>query len=237
MFFNTYNSPNGFGKEDIFVSKKTANGWSKPVNLGGLINTNANEGSPKFSSNGKYFFFSRENLKAGEEDGIWSILYVETAALKLETLFAQEKIVRADEVTDDLFNIKLKSNGQIFTGKVVQYFPDGRPKLWREVKDGFADGLWMEWLENGNLRYRAYWKKGKGDGLWQYFHDNGKLRSEGFYSEDLAEGVHYEWHDNGQLRVKRIYRNNKQNGVLTFYLPSGEVEKVEVYQDGKKIVQ
>lgn len=237
MFFNTYNSPNGFGKEDILVSKKTENGWSKPVNLDSLINTKANESSPKFSYDGKYFFFGRENLKAGEEDGIWSIYFVETAALKLETLFEQEKIVRSDEIIRDVSGNKLKSNGQIFTGKVVEYFPDGRPKLWREVKDGFADGLWMEWLENGNLRYRAYWKKGKGDGLWQYFHDNGRIRAEGFYSEDLAEGVHYEWHDNGQLRVKRIYRNNKQTGVLTFYLPSGEVEKTEVYQDGKKIVQ
>lgn len=237
LFFNIYGAKDGFGKEDIYVSRKTSNGWSKPKNLGNLINSDSEETSPKFSPDGNYFFFSRDDRKSESEDENWNLYFVETSALNLESLFEAEKVVRSDEISGDVSDIKLKSNGQVFTGKIVEYFPDGRPKLWREVKDGFADGLWLEWLENGNLRYRAYWKKGKGDGLWQYFHDNGTLRSEGFYNEDLAEGVHYEWHDNGQIRVKRIYRNNKQNGVLTFYLPSGEVEKVEIYENGVKVVQ
>lgn len=237
IVFNTYNSPYGFGKEDILISKKTENGWSKPVNLGNLINTKDNESSPKFSYDGKYFFFSRETVKEGEEDGIWSIYFVETAALKLETLLGQEKIVRDSELNYSGNVIRLKSSGELFTGINAEYFADGKPKLWRQINNGVAEGLWMEWFANGNLRYKAFWKQNKGDGLWQYFHENGRLRTEGFYADDLAQGVHYEWHENGQLRVKRIYRDNKQTGVLTFYLPSGEVEKTEVYQDGKKIVQ
>ncbi len=237
MFFNTYNSPNGFGKEDILVSKKTENGWSKPVNLGKLINTKDNESSPKFSYDGKYFSFSRETVKEGEEDGVWSIYFVETAALQLETLFEQEKIVRDNELNFGGTGVRLKSTGELFTGKIVDYFADGKPKIWKQVKNGVTEGLWMEWFANGNLRYKAFWKQSKGDGLWQYFHENGRLRTEGFYAEDLAQGVHYEWHENGQIKVKRIYRDDKPIGTWTYFLPNGEIEKVEVFADGKKIVQ
>ncbi len=237
MFFNTYNSPNGFGKEDIFASKKNENGWSKPVNLGKLINTKDNEGATKFSYDGKYFFFSRETVKDGEEDGIWSIYFVETSALKLETLFEQEKIVRDNELNFGGTGVRLKSTGELFTGKIVEYFADGKPKLWKQVKNGVTEGLWMEWFANGNLRYKAFWKQSKGDGLWQYFHENGRLRTEGFYAEDLAQGVHYEWHENGQIKVKRIYRDDKPIESWTYFLPNGEVEKVEVFENGKRVVQ
>lgn len=237
MLFNTYNSPNGFGKEDILVSKKTENGWSKPVNLGKLINTKDNESSPKFSYDGKYFFFSRETIKEGEEDGIWSIYFVETSALNLEILLEQEKIVRGNELNFGGTGVRLKSTGELFTGKIVDYYTDGKPKLWKQIKNGVTEGLWMEWFANGNLRYKAFWKQSKGDGLWQYFHENGRLRTEGFYAEDLAQGVHYEWHENGQIKVKRIYRDDKPIGIWTYFLPNGEVEKVEIFENGKKVVQ
>lgn len=237
MFFNTYESPNGFGREDIFVSRKVKNGWSKPANLGSLINTKADEGVPRFSPDGKYFFFSRDDRKTDSADENWNLYFIETQTLNLESLFEPEKIVRQSEVDGDVSGIKLKSNGQLFTGTLVEYYADGKPKMWREVKEGFAEGLWTEWLENGNLRYKAEWKRGAGDGLRQYFHDNGRLRSEGFYQNDLAEGVHYTWHENGQLRVKGVYRNNKQEGTWIYLLPNGETEKIEIFENGKKIVQ
>jgi antitoxin component YwqK of YwqJK toxin-antitoxin module len=69
-------------------------------------------------------------------------------------------------------------DGKPFTGFVIENYPNGKPKTWITIKDGLPNGQWQEWLENGNLRYNAYWKEGKGHGLWQYFHDNGKLKYE-----------------------------------------------------------
>lgn len=237
IFLNIYGETEGFGLEDIYVSRRTETGWAKPVNLGKLINTEANEAAPRFSPDGKYFFFSREIKKAGEEDGIWSLYFVETKALALDRLFPLVKTVSKSEVTDGLTGVRLKSTNEIFSGNVVEYYDDGKLKKWREVKNGAAEGLWLEWLENGYLRYRAYWKDGKGDGLWQYFHDNGKLRSEGVYENDLPKGVHYFWHSNGQLKVKRIYLDGKETGEWMFYKPNGEIEKTETYLNGKKIVR
>ncbi|WP_462255203.1 hypothetical protein [Ferruginibacter sp.] len=87
LVFNSSGAPGGVGGEDIFIAKKTATGWTKAKGIGSLINTTAEESSPRFSRDGKYFFFSREKRTNPEMDGIWSIYYLETKALKFNELF------------------------------------------------------------------------------------------------------------------------------------------------------
>ncbi|WGD34554.1 hypothetical protein [Olleya sp. YS] len=89
LFFQVYNREDGFGGDDIFISKKDKNNqWLPSVNLGKLINTNMNECPAAISSDGKYFFFSRDYKKNPEEyDGISSLYFVETRALNLDNLF------------------------------------------------------------------------------------------------------------------------------------------------------
>jgi Tol biopolymer transport system component len=87
MIFNSYGNPLGNGGEDIYISKKTANGWTKAKNIGNLINTSAEEAAARFSKDGKYFFFAREIKQNPDQDGIWSIYYVETKFLNIEQLF------------------------------------------------------------------------------------------------------------------------------------------------------
>ena len=87
LIFNAYDAPDGNGGEDIYVSKKTKNGWSLAQNIGKLINTKAEEAGARFSQDGKYFFFTRENKEINQQDGIWSIYYLETKYLQIEKLF------------------------------------------------------------------------------------------------------------------------------------------------------
>ena len=87
LLFNSYEAEGGIGGEDIFVSKKNSNGWTKAKSIGGLVNTKAEESSPRFSPDGRYFFFGREFREKPEKDGVWSIYYVETKYLQLEKLF------------------------------------------------------------------------------------------------------------------------------------------------------
>ncbi len=87
MVFNAYGNPEGKGGEDIYVSKRTANGWAKAKNIGSLINTNAEEASARFSNDGRYFFFAREFKENPDKDGIWSIYFVETKFLNIDQLF------------------------------------------------------------------------------------------------------------------------------------------------------
>lgn len=48
----------GKGMSDVWVSYKTGNDWSKPKNLGDVINTSGNETTVHVSPDGKYLFFS-----------------------------------------------------------------------------------------------------------------------------------------------------------------------------------
>jgi len=82
IFFSSWNKKKGFGKLDIYYSKKQDdNKWGPPVNLGRKINTKYNEDSPEISSDGKTLYFSSQGhsgiggydiYKSELVDGEWS---------------------------------------------------------------------------------------------------------------------------------------------------------------------
>ena len=47
----------GYGSCDIFYSEKVGENWSKPYNVGGIINTNQYETQPSFSADGRSLYF------------------------------------------------------------------------------------------------------------------------------------------------------------------------------------
>lgn len=60
FFFASFSD--GMGSEDIYYSKREAQGWSEPVNVGGPINSNGYEGFPSISADGKTLYFVRQNF-------------------------------------------------------------------------------------------------------------------------------------------------------------------------------
>ena len=86
LVFNSYGAPGGLGGEDLFVCKRTKTGWSKAKPIGRKINTKNEESAPRFSRDGKYFFFTRAENLGNFEFGEWDIFYIETASLNLEGL-------------------------------------------------------------------------------------------------------------------------------------------------------
>ncbi len=72
----------GKGGTDIFVSKRTADGWSRGKNLGDIINTKNNEGFPFIDQDGNLYFCSKGHSGLGgydiyisvqDEAGNWSL--------------------------------------------------------------------------------------------------------------------------------------------------------------------
>ena len=70
----------GEGGTDIWVSKRTKDGWSRTKNLGANVNTAANEGYPFIDKNGKLYFCSKGHPGYGgfdifmteeDENGEW----------------------------------------------------------------------------------------------------------------------------------------------------------------------
>ena len=56
----------GFGKNDIYISFRQKDGsWGDAINLGDKVNTEAEEGGPRVTPDGKHLFFNRMVPKAG----------------------------------------------------------------------------------------------------------------------------------------------------------------------------
>ncbi|MEM1320107.1 MAG: OmpA family protein [Bacteroidota bacterium] len=67
LFF-TSDKRGGEGRTDIFVSERTARGWSRPRNLGPNVNTAASEGFPFVHADGKLYFSSKGHIGYGGFD-------------------------------------------------------------------------------------------------------------------------------------------------------------------------
>jgi outer membrane protein OmpA-like peptidoglycan-associated protein len=63
IFFTECDRPESYGSCDIYYSRLSGNKWSKPINLGPVINTAAWESQPSFASDGKTLYFVRGSAR------------------------------------------------------------------------------------------------------------------------------------------------------------------------------
>lgn len=119
-----------------------------------------------------------------------------------------------------------------YTGIISEQYANGSPSLWKTLVNGKTEGLWLEWYNNGPLRYRAYWKNSLGHGKWEYFYPNGQLRSESFFIDDIAQGMLKSYHENGQLNMDVVFQNGKKDGVEFIYDENGILLSRKRYENG-----
>jgi hypothetical protein len=60
LLIGSFGRQPSFGNSDLFISYNQSGTWSKPKNLGPVINTAAREYSPRISPDGKWFIFTSE---------------------------------------------------------------------------------------------------------------------------------------------------------------------------------
>ncbi len=65
--------PGGYGGTDIYYSNREGSQWSKPVNLGGKVNSTYNESYPFASKSGKLFYSSDKPGGYGGKDIYYSV--------------------------------------------------------------------------------------------------------------------------------------------------------------------
>lgn len=86
LIFVSSNRTESFGSEDLYYSKFDNGIWTEPKNMGSIINSQYNEAAPRFSPDGKYFFFTSDRGEDYDDLGerIWSIYHMETQFLFLD---------------------------------------------------------------------------------------------------------------------------------------------------------
>jgi len=77
LFFTSCGAPGGHGSCDLYACGKNGGEWSKPQNLGGIVNTETWDSQPCFSADGQTLFFvsARSGGKGGSD--IWSTRFIQ----------------------------------------------------------------------------------------------------------------------------------------------------------------
>ncbi|MHC4309817.1 MAG: hypothetical protein ACYSSN_07730 [Planctomycetota bacterium] len=73
LYFHSYNRSGGYGNWDIWMTKRTTreDAWGEPLNLGHVINSSANDGTPYISSDGLELYFNSKRSGGYGSNDIW----------------------------------------------------------------------------------------------------------------------------------------------------------------------
>lgn len=73
----------GYGSSDLYISYRASDGsWGSAINLGGEINTDADENHPSVSPDGKFLFFDRRGEKVENGDRPVDIYWVDAGFIE-----------------------------------------------------------------------------------------------------------------------------------------------------------
>lgn len=71
LFFTACNRDDGFGSCDLYFSQRTGNEWSRPVNMGPVVNSPVWDSQPGISPDGRTLFFSSARRGSIGKMDIW----------------------------------------------------------------------------------------------------------------------------------------------------------------------
>jgi len=68
-----------------------------------------------------------------------------------------------------------KAESNLYTGRIVQYYFDGRQKQFVEkYKGGSKNGWYKSWHKNGRIKVIGKFSKDHRIGVWKWFRENGQ---------------------------------------------------------------
>lgn len=103
-------------------------------------------------------------------------------------------------------------------------------------EDGYREGPWTFWEEDGSKQREAEFRRGRLHGRSIHWFPDGKTkRREATYRNGQLHGVFREWYSNGQLEEKAEYRNGRRHGVEVRYLKDGTPWWNARWEDGTQV--
>nr|QEO74678.1 hypothetical protein [uncultured bacterium] len=99
LIFAAAGRRDGMGSVDLYLSQRTGDAWSKPVNLGNKINSSGVDSAPRISPDGKYFFWTSTRGYGFEEQQVKQLRYAELS----------NKLQSAGNSLGDIYQIDLNA--------------------------------------------------------------------------------------------------------------------------------
>ena len=109
---------------------------------------------------------------------LFFLLGLMVGCLNMSSNSVEKKKLKQEVFSSDMITMVgerafLKNNPAGFSGVVVDRYLNDSLKSKKTFKNGFLNGFWREWTENGQLTYELNYKFGKANGMHRQWHSNG----------------------------------------------------------------
>ena len=108
-----------------------------------------------------------------------------------------------------------------FTGRMVEFYPDGTMQSRSAVSNGLLHGISEGWWTNAVLAVRETFHEGRSHGVRTKWDIEARRISETDIREGRIDGFHREWHTNGQLAVEAAMASGLPSGRSRRWSPDG----------------
>jgi antitoxin component YwqK of YwqJK toxin-antitoxin module len=114
-----------------------------------------------------------------------------------------------------------------------------KKKLFIPRKLSGEGSRWEQWNKEqpivDGIQINQYDIDGRKQGIWYEYWNNGQLKFKGSYINDNEDGMWEEYWENGKLGSKGTYKNGKQDGIWEEYFSDGEFWYEGEWDNGKYI--
>mgnify|MGYP001568694932 CR=1 FL=1 len=122
-------------------------------------------------------------------------------------------------------------------GMFIEYYTNGKKKNEGKYIDGVKEGIHTEWFLNGNKKSDCKYVNGQREGISTDWFENKNKKSESNFVNGNYDGLTTEWFSNGQQKLSYTYNNgNLVDGKYVTYLENGQKEKEETYKNNQVII-
>jgi antitoxin component YwqK of YwqJK toxin-antitoxin module/tetratricopeptide (TPR) repeat protein len=171
----------------------------------------------------------------GELDGPMRTFYP-TGQLRSEAVYKAGKlegISKSFAITGKVSEIRTLVNND-YEGEVINYYPDGTPKVRSQMHADKKDGPVSRYYPNGTLEMRHLYAADKLQGPFEVFYPNKVLEKKGTYRNDELDGPYVLNYPNGQPRETGTFTNGQRTGLWREYYASGKPSVEHTYDEAGK---
>lgn len=138
-----------------------------------------------------------------------------------ERMRLERNYINSDSIESDTNNkesIVLKpANNSKKDGLYEEYLKNGQKILEVTFLNGKRDGIEKKWYENGFLKSKAYFLDGKKVGRFEMFHPNGQAKVSINYIDGKEDGEIMEFGENGEIMMIGSFKEGIQVGEWYYY--------------------
>jgi hypothetical protein len=140
---------------------------------------------------------------------------------------------------------RLKLDGQVFTGWMLEHYPDGLLKSRSAISNGVLHGISEGWFTNQTLQVSEHFVNGVSHGERLQWDEMGRPVSAAQVVNGAIDGVFQRWHKNGTLSEEITMKAGRADGLSRAWYPSGFlkseltlahgiVKSQHLYKDGER---